>query len=191
MKKKISLFILVIAFALIMGGAYALYGSLSGEVDPSASMAVQEEAETSVAENMPLAPDFTVMDVADQSVALSDMAGKPVVVNFWASWCGPCQSEMPDFQQKYEEYGDRVTFMMVNMTEGRETVQTASDFVAAAGYTFPVYFDTQQSAAIAYGVNTIPATYFIDAEGRAIAYGLGALNEEIIQQGIDMILPAE
>ena len=95
---------------------------------------------------------------------------------------------MPDFEEKFSEYGDEIVFMMVNMTSGRETVQTAKSFVEDGGYTFQVYYDTNQSAAIAYGVNTIPATYFINAEGEAIAYGLGALNGDIIQRGIDMIL---
>ena len=99
---------------------------------------------------------------------------------------------MTNFDEKYAEYGDQLIFMLLYMTDGgRETVKTAKDFVEESGYTFPVYYDTQLSAAIAYGVNTIPATYFIDAEGRAVAYGLGALNADIIQQGIDMLLAAE
>jgi len=189
MKKKVSLVVLVLAFALVMGGAYVLYGDLSGGAG-APSVGVQEEAETGSAAAQS-APDFTVEDTEGNYVSLSDMVGKPVVVNFWASWCGPCKSEMPDFEKKYGEYGDQITFMMVNMTDGgRETLKKAKDFVEESGYTFPVYYDTQLSAAIAYGVNTIPATYFIDAEGRAIAYGLGALNADIIQQGIDMLLGA-
>ena len=189
MKKKMILLALILAFVLLLGGAYTLYENLSGEVG-NPSMSVQEEAETGdTSQNAQRAPDFTVEDAEGNSVSLSDMVGKPVVVNFWASWCGPCKSEMPDFEEKYGEYGDQITFMMVNMTDGgRETLDKAKNFVAESGYTFPVYYDTGMSAAIAYGVNTIPATYFIDAEGNAVAYGLGALNGETIQQGIDMLL---
>jgi len=188
MKKKISLLVLVLAFALVLGGAYTLYDDLSGEVGTS-SMAVREDTETGeTAQNAQPAPDFTVKDMDGNEISLSDMVGKPVVVNFWASWCGPCKSEMPDFEEKFGEYGDEIVFMMVNMTNGQETVKTAKAFVEEAGYTFPVYFDTRQSAAIAYGVNSIPATYFIDEEGQLIAYGLGALSGDIIQRGIDMLL---
>ncbi len=189
MKKKLILLGLILVFGLILGGAYTLYGTLSGEVDGN-SVAVQEEAETGdTSQNAQPAPDFTVEDEDGNEVTLSGMKGKPVVVNFWASWCGPCQMEMPDFQTQYEEYGDRVTFMMVNMTDGgRETRKKAEAFIGESGYTFPVYYDTAQSAALAYAVNTIPATYFIDGEGKLIAYGLGALDSGMIQQGIGMIL---
>jgi len=189
MKKKLILLGLILVFGLILGGAYTLYGTLSGEVDGN-SVAVQEEAETGdTSQNAQPAPDFTVENEDGNEVTLSGMKGKPVVVNFWASWCGPCQMEMPDFQTQYEEYGDRVAFMMVNMTDGgRETRKKAEAFIDESGYTFPVYYDTAQSAALAYAVNTIPATYFIDGEGKLIAYGLGALDSGMIQQGIGMIL---
>jgi len=97
--------------------------------------------------------------------------------------------EMPEFQSMYETYGDNIHFMMVNVTDGyQETQEKAESFIAEAGYTFPVYFDLELSAAQAYGVNAMPVTYFIDAEGYLIAYGQGALNASTIQQGVDMIL---
>lgn len=134
------------------------------------------------------APDFTVVNGAEEEVKLSDFVGKPVVLNFWASWCGPCKSEMPFFQNMYDTYGEEVVFMMVNMTDGsRETVETALDYVQQAEYTFPVYFDTNQEAAYAYYVSSIPATYFIDAEGNLVAYGVGSLQEENILQGLSML----
>ena len=96
--------------------------------------------------------------------------------------------EMPDFQEKYLELGDEVTFLIINMTDGsRETVEIASDFIAQQGYTFPVYYDTASSAAITYNVYSLPTTYFIDAEGNAIAQATGAIDGETLQRGIDMI----
>ena len=79
---------------------------------------------------------------------------------------------------------------MVNMTDGdRETVEIASAFIAEAGYTFPVLFDTAASAAMTYGVYSLPSTYFIDAEGNAVARATGAIDSATLQQGIDLICP--
>ncbi|MDE6064050.1 MAG: redoxin domain-containing protein [Lachnospiraceae bacterium] len=144
--------------------------------------------DNTAADDSAKAPDFTVVNEAEEEVKLSDFVGKPVVLNFWASWCGPCKSEMPFFQNMYDTYGEEVVFMMVNLTDGsRETIATALDYVQQADYTFPVYFDTNQEAAYAYYVSSIPATYFIDAEGNLVAYGVGALQEENILQGLNML----
>lgn len=135
------------------------------------------------------APDFTVVNGDGEQVKLSDFKGRPVVLNFWASWCGPCKSEMPGFQNLYDDYGEEAAFVMVNLTDGRrETTESAMAFVEEQGYTFPVYFDVEQEAAAAYYVTSIPATYFIDSEGNLIAYGLGALQEEDVKTGLEMIL---
>ena len=135
-------------------------------------------------------PDFTVLDRDGNPVKLSDLRGKPVILNFWASWCGPCQSEMPDFQKAYETYGDDVHFMIVNVTDGsRETVETARAYVDGQGYTFPIYFDTTLEAAILYGASAIPLSVFMDAEGRCVAHASGALSAATLQKGIGMILP--
>lgn len=137
--------------------------------------------------NATLAPNFTVYDKDGKAVKLSDFRGKPVVLNFWASWCGPCQSEMPDFNEKHGELGEDIHFLMVNLTDNAKEKENALALLAKKGYTFPVYFDTDIDAAIAYGVSSIPATYFIDAEGRLIARASGAINGETLMKGINMI----
>ncbi|MBR6536698.1 MAG: TlpA family protein disulfide reductase [Lachnospiraceae bacterium] len=136
-----------------------------------------------------MAPDFTVYDREGNTVRLSDFLGKPVVLNFWASWCGPCKSEMPDFEEIYKEYGEDIHFVMVNLTDGdRETMDTATTFLDSSGYTFPVYYDKDIDAAYTYQVYGIPVTYFINAEGHLIAQGSSALDAETIKRGIEMIL---
>ena len=138
------------------------------------------------------APEMTVYDVDGNSHRLSDFRGKPVILNFWASWCGPCKAEMPDFDEAYQTYGKDIHFLIVNLTDGSsETVESASAFIAEQGYTFPVYYDTAYSGATAYGIRSIPMTFFIDADGNLVTYGEGMLSAEMLQMGIDLLLPAE
>ncbi len=210
MKNKNTLLVIVLVFVLLLGGAYVLYDRLGQEVTaeqmivhstpvPTAGPSPEEtlpktqpEAETETAEHEEpediLAPDFQVYDKDGNAVHLSDFFGKPIVLNFWASWCGPCQSEMPDFNEKYAELGGDVHFVMVNMTDGRrETVETASAFIEKNGYDFPVLFDTKSEAAMAYGAYSLPTSFFINAEGHVIAQAVGAIDAATLQRGIDMI----
>ena len=134
------------------------------------------------------AVDFRVLDWEGNTVKLSDFYGKPIVVNFWASWCPPCKAELPDFEAACKAYEGEVTFLMVNLTDGdRETVEIAKSYISAQGYTFPVYFDTTYEAAYVYGISSIPQTYFINAEGEIVARATGMINAAQLEQGIGMI----
>ena len=193
--KILKLLIWVLAFAVVIVGASVLYNRLSGEVElggiatkPQATEHTGEAVAETEAQPS-LAPDFTVYDLEGNAHKLSDFQGKPVLLNFWASWCGPCQMEMPDFQKFYESHGEKVHFVIVNLTDGQqETVESASAFIAEKGYTFPVYYDTDIDAAMKYGVSAVPVSYFIDAEGRFVAWAQGALTADMLQQGMDMLL---
>ena len=132
-----------------------------------------------------IAPDFTVFDADGNEVHLSDFAGQPVVLNFWATWCGPCKSELPGFDAVYQEYGGEVAFLMVNLTDGaRETVDGVSAFIAENGYTFPVYYDTAMNAADAYGIRSIPATALINADGEVVGAQVGAVSEDSLRSAV-------
>lgn len=139
---------------------------------------------------LPLAPNFVVFDASGKAVTLADFAGKPIVINFWASWCGPCRSEMPAFQAAYEIYGDEVQFLVINLTDNYyETVHSAQSFINQQGYTFPVYFDLASSGAEAYSVYSIPATFFVDPWGYLVAQHTGAMDLQTLQSYIAQILP--
>jgi thiol-disulfide isomerase/thioredoxin len=199
MEKTLKTMILAVLFIGLLVGAALLYTLLGETVDidklsvqtvptQPATSGTHSASNNTAPDNT--APDFTVTDREGNQFRLSDFRGKPVVLNFWASWCGPCKSEMPDFQAAYEKYGDEIHFLMINLTDGaQETVQSAWQFIKKQGYTFPVYYDTVSSGAIAYGVSSIPVTFFIDADGNLVVYGRGALDAATLQKGIDMIYP--
>ena len=196
-KQNIILIILIATFALILIGASVLYKTIgtsgannlvAGETVPYGTGDAQGDSDSGDPEEDYAAPDFTVTDRDGNEVRLSDYFGKPIVLNFWASWCGPCKSEMPHFNEAAQRYDGDVIFLMVNMTDGsRETVKSASAFIEKQGYTFPVLYDTKSEAAYIYSVYSIPTTYFIDSEGTLIAGATGAIDSDTLEVGIGMI----
>ncbi len=135
------------------------------------------------------AANFTVQDYSGNNVSLSSFFGKPIVINFWASWCGPCKSEMPAFQSVYQDYKNDVVFLMVNMVDGyRETKENGYKYIKGQGFTFPVYYDVKQSAAYAYGITSYPTTYFIDANGNVANYTKGSMSESTLRRQVQSLL---
>ncbi len=199
MQNKTRLLAFVLGFAVLVGGAGLLYNRLASGADldhlgtgQKATTPEQGEQSGQSKEEVPKVPDFTVVDGDGNHVSLSDFIGKPIVLNFWASWCGPCKSEMPDFEQAYQEYGEEIHFLMINCTDGsRETVDSARGYIEKQGYTFPVYYDTQLDASMNYGASSLPMTFFIDREGYGVTYAIGALSRELLEKGIGMVLAAE
>ena len=199
MNKKTIVIILILVFVLLIVGASVLYTQLSNDETPDLlqtpvdqnnkdNESKTDSSDTDGTEQTLIkALDFAVYDASGNKVNLSDYIGKPIVLNFWASWCGPCQSEMPDFHEKYLELGDEIHFLMVNMTGGRETLSSAKAFISEKGYTFPVFYDTDSDAATIYNVYSLPTTYFIDEEGHLVAQATGAISADTLQRGIDMI----
>ncbi|PEE33305.1 thiol:disulfide interchange protein [Bacillus cereus] len=113
------------------------------------------------------APDFTLTKLDGTNVKLSDLKGKKVILNFWATWCGPCQQEMPDMEAFYKEHKENVEILAVNYTPSEKGggEEKVSNFAKEKGITFPILLDKNIDVTTAYKVITIPTSYFIDTKG--------------------------
>ena len=203
MKNVILWIVIALVLTGTIAGAMALYNNFSDDYKPDTFETfgtnqtnipnTNEELKTdsTTSENQTAnnfyVPDFTVLDKDGNEVKLSDFKGKPIVLNFWATWCYYCKVEMPDFNEAYQKYPE-VQFVMVNATDGvHETLETAKSFVDKNGYDFDVFFDTKSDAVGAYNVTAFPMTYFIDANGKLAARRTGMLGLDDIEKGISMI----
>lgn len=117
------------------------------------------------------APDFTATLTDGSTFTLSEQQGKAVLLNFWATWCGPCVGELPAFPRLLETYGDQLTLLAVNSSEDEKTV---TDFLTQNGYTFPVAVDADGSIGALYPTDGIPYTIIIAPDGTISAIQLGA-----------------
>ncbi len=132
---------------------------------------------------------FTVTDKNGKSITLSNLPKKPVVINFWAIWCGPCLAELPDFQEAYEEYSEEVTFLFINVLHWRNnTVTQVENFLSSNGYTFPTYYDTHGNASDECNVNSIPLTIFMGKDGKVKQTHSGTINKSKLISGIKNLL---
>ncbi|SDQ58180.1 Peroxiredoxin [Virgibacillus subterraneus] len=113
-----------------------------------------------------MAPDFELQTLSGDTFKLSDLRGKKVILNFWASWCNPCKKEMPEMQKFYEEHKDEVEVVAVNLTGNEVGVDAAKEYIKKHNYTYPVPLDKKMDASEKYGVTIIPTTYFIGTDGK-------------------------
>ena len=189
--------------------------SNQSQTEESAAPAPSEASvsETPVTEESPAAserpvipaPDFTLVDQYGETHTLSDYAGKTVFLNFWATWCGPCKSEMPEIQALYEKYGenqgDLIVLGVANPKTGDApynqdvTQAEVEQFLEDNGYTFPVVMDTTGEIFYYYGITAFPTTFMIGVDGNVFGYVPGALTgdimESIVQQTMDGVAEQE
>lgn len=155
--------------------------ALSSENNPETVEAVAKEEDIGLQIGKK-APDFTLETIDGKTFALSGLKGEKVILNFWASWCGPCEEEMPVLQKTYNELKDHnVEIVAVNMTVGKETRETAIRFVKQFGLSFPVPLDTEGKVLKLYEVYGLPTSYFIDTEGVIRAKYFGPMEEKFIK----------
>lgn len=135
-------------------------------------------------------PEATFYSASGEPLELQSLEGKPIVLNFWASWCPPCVEEMPYFEQAYQEHGDDVQFVMLNATESRpgETIQAAQDFLVEHDLDLPVYYDQNYANQITFGISSLPSTLFINSDGEVVYGHRGLINDEQLEFMIAEVL---
>lgn len=180
--KKTKLYIIMAGFIILMAGAGWFYSAQSQKTKtPDTS---QEDREPV------LAVDFNVQNAEGKNTYLSDFYdGKPIVLNFWASPCRPCQLEMPDFMDLYQEYQEDVHFVMIDCIGSLgETKEKGMTFLKENNYTFPVYFDVNQNAVTNYGVMSFPTTYIFNGKQELYAGGTGMIDPDKVRTFLDQLL---
>ena len=166
----------VMVAGAVIGMSFA--GSMVGQLgtpSPSASSGQGLEVGT-------VAPDFTLTSLDGDSVKLSSFRGKPVFLNFWATWCPPCRAEMPDMSKVKAEMGDTIHIVGVNL---KETPDKVKPFVTENGYDWLHLLDSDGAIGKSYGVHGIPASYFLDAEGVIVGKQVGGITSELMTLEIE------
>ncbi len=178
MNRTIARYSTVAAIVLVVGGLFVYREVIApADADAEALGITAGAAKPTLGEP---APDFVLeRPGTGERVSLSDFRGQPVVLNFWATWCVPCRTEMPDLQDAYDE--DGVVVLAVNWQESEGVVQ---DFLDEFGLDFPVALDREGGVREHYGVVGLPATFFIDAEGILRARNFGPVYGNLLSDGI-------
>lgn len=180
MKNK-SLIVTIFVLVAIIALAAAVYPSLA---DKATETTTAEQGSISDTVQYQKYKDIKIFGRDGKEVKLSDFEGKPVILNFWATWCGYCVQEMPDFEAAFKEHGDDIQFMIINTDDG---IGNGEKFIADKGYTFPTYYDLEYNAAITYGISGIPRTIAIDKDGNIRYNRAGMVDAEALESIINMI----
>lgn len=131
-------------------------------------------APTTTAQASQAAPDFSFTYLDGTKSSLSELRGKPVFLNFWATWCPPCVGEMPHFNSVYPRYKDKINFLAISLDD---SMQEASAFMQQKGYNFPAGYGNVNDIAGKYEIQGIPTSLLLDANGNVIASKVGAMTE--------------
>jgi cytochrome c biogenesis protein CcmG/thiol:disulfide interchange protein DsbE len=135
------------------------------------------------------APDFELNTIQGESVRLSALRGRPVLVSLWASWCPPCKAEMPAFEKMYRQYASQGFTVLAVNASNQDNLADAQAFVQANGLTFPILLDTRGQVAQLYDLRSLPTSFFIGPDGiiREVVVG-GPLSEAGLQIRIERLL---
>jgi peroxiredoxin len=133
------------------------------------------------------APDLKLKNLQGEEVQLSDLKGKGVFINFWATWCDPCKREMPLMDKQYQLMKNHgIEILAINIAESHLVVD---GFIRRLGVSFPVLLDSDRAVTQRYGVGALPASFFVDKNGIVVDHFVGEMNERIIKEKLDLIKP--
>lgn len=181
MKKYLKVLLYLGSFIIILILAIVGYQFLTKNYSPEQNQIKQDEIKEKP--SFPKAKDFVMENSKGEEVYLSNFLGKPIIVNFWATWCGPCKTELPAFEEAYQKYGKEIEFLMVNLTdEYNDTVEKVKEFVKQNQYEFPLYFDTKYQATNTYYLYAVPQTLVINQEGNIVKQYKGMINQQILEK---------
>jgi len=136
-----------------------------------------------------LAPDFRLETFDKEGYTLSELRGKPVLINFWASWCPPCRSEMPAIQKVYDEFQDQGFFVLAVNSTHQDNLGDAITFAQIRKLTFPILLDRDGSVGDLYEVRALPTTFFVDSQGiiQEVVVG-GPMSEALLQIRVEQLM---
>ncbi|TCS94828.1 TlpA disulfide reductase family protein [Hazenella coriacea] len=186
-----KILISLVLLGLIGWGVYDLY--FQEKKAPSKPTQVQQKQPAPATtefpnEQLPLAPDFTLKTLEGKEVTLSELRGKKVMLNFWATWCPPCRAEMPDMEKFYKEYkGKNVEILAINFTTAEKSHKDVEKFVKEFGLTFPVVLDEKNIVNDIYQPQGIPNSFFIDSKGVAQYHIIGPMTYDSLVERINSI----
>jgi peroxiredoxin len=171
---------ILLILAALLGGAWIVVSREPTAVSPTTSLTLTEAPIVGHR-----APDFTLSTPLNDEITLAELAGQPVVLNFWASWCAPCRVEMPSLQQASVQYNGRAAFIGINQGEAPQTV---TDFGTEYGVTYPLLVDTAAEISQLYNVRGLPTTLFIDAEGVVREVVVGPVSQAVLEDRVESLL---
>ena len=150
------------------------------------SLATNTSSASPASPNYPAAAGFTLpaLGQAGKQISLSQYQGKPVIVNFWASWCEPCQKETPLLASWYKQQHGHVVLLGL---DENDTTANALKFAHAKGVSYPIGFDPQVTVALAYNVDGLPQTFFLNAQHRIVDHVLGAVTSAQLAKGLRLM----
>jgi cytochrome c biogenesis protein CcmG/thiol:disulfide interchange protein DsbE len=136
-----------------------------------------------------LAPDFTLETLDGDTITLSDLRGRAVLLNFWATWCPPCRAEMPAFQQAYADYEDQGFVIVAVNAIQQDSLPAIEEFRGEYSLTFPIVLDADGSVSRSYQVRSMPTSFFIAPDGviSEVVIG-GPIAEALIRARIEELL---
>ena len=187
MKKNIGL-VVVLALVVIMLGTFIKQQMEKNEAISLAAYEVDWTQKEGL-EKGQIAPNFTLETLTGEQVTLADYKGKKVILNFWATWCPPCRTEMPHFQDFYEEYADQenVVILAANATYNDKGANHVQKFVNSFDLTFPILLMPDDSIFKRYEILALPSTFMIDTEGRIQYHITGALDKKAIREYVNKL----